>query len=281
AGVTPIIHYDALDRVARTELANKTESRVAFDAWSQTVSDPNDTVIGTLWWSQRGSPQPSDAEPSAPETRAAWLAARHDSTPTVTHADALGRSFLVVRLNRTYADTGNTFTEESLATRTVLDIEGNALAVYDPRLGQASPPKAAVTQRYDVLSRAQFSDNVDSGQRLMLLDVAGKPIRSWDSRRQIFRYKYDALQRSTHLFVTKTVAETSGLAGQIVDDTNERLLIRTIHGEALDPSGPGMDAAHASAAQTLNLRGQVYLGYDCAGKVKNNQFDFKTNLLSS
>lgn len=48
-GVTPIIHYDALDRVVRTELPNGTESRVEFDAWQQIASDPNDTVLGTTW----------------------------------------------------------------------------------------------------------------------------------------------------------------------------------------------------------------------------------------
>src|SRR5215207_7484099 len=32
-GVTPIIHYDPLDRVIRTELPDGSESRVEFDAW--------------------------------------------------------------------------------------------------------------------------------------------------------------------------------------------------------------------------------------------------------
>jgi len=281
AGVTPIIHYDALDRVVRTEFPNGTESRVAFDVWIQTSSDPNDTVIGTSWWSHRGSPQPTDAEPSDPETRAAWLAARHNATPSIAHFDALGRPFLAVQLDRTYADSDNTFTEELLETRTVLDVEGNALKMFDPRLGIASPPKAALEQRFDVLSRPQFGDSVDSGRRLMLPDVAGKPIRHWDDRRQIFRYKYDALERPTHLFVQKTLAETSGLAGQVPDDTNEHLRVRTVYGELLDPSGPGPDAAHTSPAQALNLRGQPYLLYDCAGKVKNTEFDFKANLLAA
>jgi RHS repeat-associated protein len=273
AGVTPIIHYDALDRVVRTELPNQTESRVAFDVWTQTTSDPNDTVIGTDWWSQRGSPQPTDAEPSNPETRAAWLATRHASTPTVTHFDALGRPFLVVEQNRTWDDSVSppTFTDEFLPTRTVLDVEGNALQILDPRLGLASPPKPALKQRFDVLSRPQFSDSVDAGRRLLLPDVAGKPIRNWDSRTQIFRHKYDELQRQTHLFVKKTFPETSGQPGQVPDDQNEHLRIRTFYGESLDPS----------TAQGFNLRGQVYLLYDCAGKLKNDRFDFKANLLST
>jgi RHS repeat-associated protein len=281
AGVTSIIHYDALDRVVRTELPNKTQSRVAFDVWTQTASDPNDTVISTQWWIQRGSPQPTDPEPTNPETRAAWLAARHDSTPTTTYFDALGRPFLVVENNRTYAETGNTFTEELLQTRTFVDVEGNALQIFDPRLGLASPPKPALKQRFDVLSRPQFSDSVDAGKRLLLADVAGKPIRNWDSRTQVFRHKYDELQRPTHLFVTKTVGEASGLEGQVPDDQNEHLRIRTFYGETLDPAGPAPTVAPGSTAQGLNVRGQAYLIYDCAGKVKNDQFDFKANLLST
>jgi RHS repeat-associated protein len=288
AGVTPIIHYDALDRVVRTELPNGTESRVEFDAWQQIASDPNDTVIGTTWWSTRGSPTVTDPEPTDPEERAAWLAVRHAETPKVTQIDALGRTFLVTEQNRLYVEDGTSFTDAFFETRTVLDVEGNALAIIDPRQAQRSkddpahpPPVQALVQRFDVLSRAQRSESKDGGVRLMVADVAGKPFFRWDSRSQIFRHRYDQLQRPSHLFVQKTAAEGSGVPGETPEPLTDRLLIRTIYGEALDPPGPAPTATPASAAQALNLRGQPYLLYDCAGKAKNNQFDFKGNLLSS
>jgi hypothetical protein len=53
SGVTPIIHYDALDRVVRTELPNGTESRVAFDVWKQEYSEPNDTVLESRWYQEK------------------------------------------------------------------------------------------------------------------------------------------------------------------------------------------------------------------------------------
>jgi RHS repeat-associated protein len=295
AGVTPIIHYDALDRVVRTELPNGTESGVEFDPWQQISSDPNDTVLGTKWYSDRGSPPATQTtQPSAPEQRAAWLAARHAGTPTVTQFDALGRPFLLTEQNRTWDDSVSpaTFTDAFFETRMVLDVEGNALAILDPRQAQRKKDNPAITliygvvQRFDVLSRVLRVDSIDGGTRLMVADVASKALFGWDTRSQIARNRYDELQRSTHLFVQKTRAEGSGQPGETPDDLTDRLLIRTIYGETLDlgvapPLSLTSPPAPPSAAQALNLRGQPYLLYDCAGKVKNGQFDFKGNLISS
>lgn len=283
AGVTPILHYDALDRVVRIELPNGTESNVKLDAWQQIRSDPNDTVLDSPWFSSRGAPDPAGPEPSDPEQRAAWLAARTAETPTLTQLDALGRAFLVIEQNRTWAN-GGPPVDELLELRTVFDVEGNPLAIIDPRQAAANPGAAlaALTQRFDVLSRSQRSDSRDAGVRLSLADVAGKPIRAWDSRGQIFRYRYDDLQRPSHLFVQKTIAESTGQPGQTPDDLSERLVLRTIYGEALDPAGPTpTDARNTSPAQAVNLRGQQYLLYDSAGCLTNDKFDFKGNPLST
>jgi hypothetical protein len=78
--------------------------------------------------------------------------------------------------------------------------------------------------------------------------------------------RYDVLQRATHLYV---------LLG-----TNERLLLRTIYGEALDPpTAPPSDPAFASPAQAANLRGRAHQIYDCAGLATSVTFDFKGNPL--
>jgi RHS repeat-associated protein len=288
AGVTPILHYDALDRLVRTEFPNGTESIVEFGVWQQITSDPSDTVVGTSWWISRGRPAVTDPEPSDPEHRAAWLATRHAGTPAVMELDSLGRPFLVVEQNRLYVDDGSSFTDTFLETRTVLDVEGHALAIIDPRQAQRSkddpahpPPIRALKQVFDVLSRLQRTESIDSGIRLMVPNVAGKELFRWDNRSQIFRQRYDELQRPTHLFVQKTRAEGTGQPGETPEDLTDRLLIRTVYGEALDLGTTPPLTTPASAAQALNLRGQPYLLYDCAGKVKNNQFDFKANLLSS
>ncbi len=70
-GVTPILRYDPLGRLIRTDLPNGTFSRVVFDAWKQTSHDPNDTVLESAWYAARQALPAGD-----PERRAADLAAR-------------------------------------------------------------------------------------------------------------------------------------------------------------------------------------------------------------
>ncbi|HKY40899.1 MAG TPA: RHS repeat-associated core domain-containing protein, partial [Polyangiaceae bacterium] len=247
-GVTPILHYDPLDRVIRTELPDGSESRVELDAWRQRNFDPNDAIAGTRWLSEHQAG-------TADEQRAAALALKHADTPTITHLDSLGRAFLVQADNG--PDPATPAGPHRLYdTRTQLDIEGNVLAITDAR------GVPVIQQRFDVLQRRLRIDSPDAGARLAIADVAGKPLRAWDSRSQITRARYDALQRPTHLYVAQ--------------GATERLLLRTVFGEALDP--PGIPTP-TSPAQTLNLRGRPYLAFDCAGLVTSGSFDFKGNLL--
>ncbi|WP_437895738.1 hypothetical protein [Sorangium sp. So ce124] len=75
-GVTPILRYDPLGRLIRTDLPNGTFSRVVFDAWKQTSHDPNDTVLESAWYAARQALTAGD-----PERRAAELAAALRSRP--------------------------------------------------------------------------------------------------------------------------------------------------------------------------------------------------------
>ena len=54
-GVTPILYYDAIGRLLKTESADGTLSRTEFDAWQQRSYDPNDTVLESSWLSPRRS----------------------------------------------------------------------------------------------------------------------------------------------------------------------------------------------------------------------------------
>jgi len=98
-GVTPILRYDPLGRLVRTDLPDGTFSRNEFDPWQQITFDGNDTVVESRWYLERGSPNPAASEPSDPDTRAAWLAAKHAGTPSLAHFDSLGRVFLSVADN--------------------------------------------------------------------------------------------------------------------------------------------------------------------------------------
>jgi RHS repeat-associated protein len=244
-GVTPIIHYDPLDRVIRTDLPNGTFSKVEFDAWQQQTWDENDTVLESQWYRDRQSSTFAGAEPEkVAERRAAKLTEAHAKTPSIAHLDTLGRAFLTI------ADNG---TAGKYQTHVTLDIEGNQRRVTDAR------DNRVMEQEFDLLGHVIHSHSLDAGDRWMLNNVAGKPIRSWDSRGHRIRHDYDVLQRPTHLWMQE------GTQPEVLTE-------RVIYGEA---------RSDASDAEPRNLRGKVFQHYDGAGVVSSWEFDFKGNLLRS
>src|SRR5690606_17059244 len=152
-------------------------------------------------------------------------------------------------------------------TKMDLDIEGNTLSISDARQikRDALTPLPTIVQRFDVLGRRLRIDSADAGARLTVADAAGKPLRQWDSREQTMSWRYDALQRPTHMEVAVGTGAPS-------------LVQRTVYGEAvdLDPEDPPPPVPRS---QEWNLRGQVYQVYDCAGLMISDRFDFKGNLL--
>ena len=244
-GVTPILHYDPLERVFRTDLPNGTFSKVDFDSWHQSTWDENDTVLESQWYADRGSPAPNASEPADQEIRAAWLTAKHANTPTVVHLDVLGRTFLTI------ADNGidSSGSEQKYQTRVELDIEGNQRSVTD------ALKRKVMVYDYDLLGNVIHQHSMEAGERWLLNNVAGNSIRRWDGRNQTFRMYYDELQRLTHSFVAQ-IGE------------GEKLVERLVYGET-----------HSEVER--NLRGQLYQHYDQVGVATNESFDFKGNLWSS
>ncbi|HPG77009.1 MAG TPA: hypothetical protein PLU61_12590, partial [Rhodoglobus sp.] len=129
-GVSPLMHYDPLGRLIRTDFPNGTFSRVEFTAWEQTSFDANDTVLESDWYAARFDYAGAD-EALLKEKRAALLAAAHANTPSQVHLDTLGRPFLTIAHNK--AGAANVFT----ATKSVMDIQGHVLAVIDARSNTA------------------------------------------------------------------------------------------------------------------------------------------------
>jgi hypothetical protein len=102
-----------------------------------------------------------------PEGRAAARAYAHRGTPGVAHLDALGRTFLTIEDNGALG---------AYSTRLKLDLEGNPLLITDARLN------AAMTHVFAMGGRALSQKSCDAGERWMLADVAGAPLRGWDER---------------------------------------------------------------------------------------------------
>ena len=57
---------------------------------------------------------------------------------------------------------------------------------------------------YDMLGNRIHQASMEAGERWMLNDVTGKPIRAWDSRGHNFKTEYDSLRRPLHQFVRGT-----------------------------------------------------------------------------
>lgn len=251
-GVTPINHYDPLERIVRTDLPNGTFTQVEFDPWKRVSWDQNDTVLESDWYEQRGAPGLSSSEPADPQERAAWLAARHAKTPQVIHLDYLGRNFMTIEDNGT---------EGKYTTKTLLDIEGNQQSITDPKGRELARSKT------DVLGRQIYSWSVDAGERWILHSLfveeaeeegeedQSLPAFVWDSRGIRRRIEYDALERPHQEWISEK-------------EQTEKLVEWTVFGEAVPD------------AEGLNLAGQAHLQFDQAGIVKSEVYDFKGNLLS-
>lgn len=246
-GVTPILHYDPLGRLIRTDHPDRTLERVEFSPWHTETWDRNDTVLESQWYAERdalagGTPE-QDAEKRAAELTENYAAA----TPTVTHQDVLGRDVIMIKHLRELQQ-ANLPIDHFLETRTALDISGNVRQVIDAR------GNTAQIDIHGMLGQVLHTTSTDTGDRWSLDDVLGAPLRLFDGLGRAHRFEYDDLRRLTHHFVQP-------------DQGDEVLVARNVWGEiAADP-------------EDANLRGQVLRQYDGAGLLVNGRFDFDGNLL--
>jgi RHS repeat-associated protein len=273
-GVSPILFYDPAGRVVATLHPDHTWQKVLFDPWRTESWDVNDTLLiddpktdsdaGSFfarlpdsdylpgWYGHRQSgvlgPEEQDA---------ARKSAVHANTPAIAYADSLGRAFLTVAHNKfKYNDSisGDPPIEEFHRTRVVVDIEGNQRAVIDAK------DRIVMRYDYDMLGTHIHQASLEGGERWMLEDVAGKPIRAWDSRDHTVRTEYDELRRPVRSFVQG--ADPQHLEAEI-------LFAKTEYGEG-----------RANALQ-LNLRAKPFRQSDSAGLATSEAYDFKGNLLQT
>ena len=294
-GVTPIMYYDAVGRLIRTELPDGSFSQVEFSPWHVTSYDPNDTVLESNWYSNCNPPDPAQPLPTdpitgqvtaTPEQRAAWLAAQHANTPSTVFLDSLGREVIGVAHNRFQDSQGVIVIQDrKYVTFTKLDAEGKPLWIRDDRgnlvMQYITPvkPSPAIDNDipvgsvscYDIAGNLLFQYSMDAGGSWLLNDSAGQPFYAWDDYQQMpednsapierrrFHTVYDALRRPLEQWL------------QINNDPWQ-VIERIIYGDLSHPEG------EISEAQERNLRGQVYQHYDSRGLVTNQDFDFKGNL---
>ncbi|MEO1260393.1 MAG: SpvB/TcaC N-terminal domain-containing protein [Bacteroidota bacterium] len=250
-GVTPILYYDPVGRLVKTEFPDGSLSRVEFDSWQQINFDQNDTVMeeGCEWYQRRTNPNRPDFINDPKQQQAAQKTAAHANTPSSLFLDSMGRPVLSIANNgKDIAAKDRLYT-----TFITLDIEGNTRNVVDPR------GNTVMTYKYNMLGSRVYQNSNDAGERWMLNNLMGNPIHRWDSRNHVFSFTYDALQRPTSIRIQ------GGDSGALLDHIYEH----TVYGEG-----------QANEYQN-NLRGQVAQQYDTAGRIQNLRLDFKGNLLES
>jgi RHS repeat-associated protein len=262
-GVSATLFYDPVGRVIATLRPEHTYEKVVFDPWQQATWDVNDTVLERdpaedpdvggffrrlphddylpTWYEQR-----SNGALGQKAKEAAEQTALHANTPRTAYLDTLGRTFLTVDINRYRQD--GTIAEQRIATSFELDIEGQQLSVTDA-LG-----RRIMSYAYDLVTNRIYQSSADAGNRWNIVEIAKKPLRTWDSRGYRFRYEYDVLRRQTALFVRR-------------EHDGEKLVEKIVYGE-----GQLNDL-------TRNVRGKIFQSRDGAGVAESDAYDFKGNLL--
>ena len=269
--------FDPLGRTIGVLHPNHAWEKVHTDPWRHESWDVNDTVlvpnpiadavVGAhfrrlppaaylpTWYGAR-----HDGALGPAERDAAEKAAAHAGTPVVNYLDPLGRVFLTVTHNRRpHDDTPSNplAVEERLRTRIVYDIEGNQRRIVDA-LG-----RTIARYDYDLLGNRVHSASMDAGERWMLLDAGGQPVRAWDSRGHAFVTAYDAARRPT----SRTVR------GSDPSRSDPRTLDRDVLFELTEYGENQPDDI------ARNLRTRVFRNFQGSGVRTNDRYDIQGNAI--
>ena len=267
-GVSPILCYDPLERVVAVVQPHHAWQKTVVGAWGQETWDDNDTV-GTpnpvtdpdvggylarlpsatytpTWYAARSGGALGPAEKEAADKAAA-----HAGTSSLSVVDPAGRPFLAVAHNRV----AGVDTFES--TRTGLDVQGNERALVD------AEARLVMVTDVDLLGRRIAARSMDAGDRVWLFDVAGEPIRRFDSRGHRFTWQYDALRRPIRRIVRGSDATRS----------DPRTLNKDLLYEKLEYGESRADGA------LHNQRTRLAAVFDGVGVDEVSEYDFKGNPL--
>ncbi|NJJ40875.1 SpvB/TcaC N-terminal domain-containing protein [Paenibacillus apii] len=268
-GVSPVNFYDPAGRVAAVLYPDRTWKKEVYSPWKQTSWDGSDTLLLDpandsdagdyfrrlpeteylpTWYGQR-----AEGLLGPDEQEAAVKASVHANTPGARYFDSLGRTFLTVehnRCKRSDSPPDAPSDEEFFESRTVYDIEGNIREVID------AAGRTVMHSAYDMLGTTISESSMEAGERWTLYDVGKRPVRTWSSGSVQSRTVYDVLGRAIETYHS-------------VGDSPTVMTGRIVYGESMPEP------------ERFNQRGKKILSYDQAGLLRNDEYDFKGNLLRS
>ncbi len=138
-------------------------------------------------------------------------------------------------------------------TNVELDVEGNLRTVTDAR------DNMVMQYKYDMLGNKVWQNSMDAGQRWLLINIVGNPLRTWDERDHEFQYFYDILHRPMQ----------SKVIGGDGDMPLNNVFDQIFYGET------------ESNPELKNLRGRIVKHYDTGGLIETPAYDFKGHPLST
>ncbi len=247
-GVTPVLHYDPLGRLIRTDHPNGTFSKVEFDAWRITTWDASDTIKESSWYSERLALDVNDPA-NAAEIRAAVLTEQHSESPGISHLDTMGRVFLRVSDNKAAGLS---------EIRIKLDIASAQRVVFD------TYQRPIFEQWFDMLNRKLRTSSADAGGRWELPGAMENVVRSWDSLDRQVRIAYDALQRPTHLFLKDGSAAEVLARRSIYGETHPNSVALNLRGKLhmqFDEAGVSTNQQHDFKGNLLHSNRRLAVAY--------------------
>jgi RHS repeat-associated protein len=317
-GATITTLYDPLQRVRATLVPHRVllpSGAVAKDApvghsyekhvhraWGDATWDGNDTAVldpladpdvrslfrklpasdfQPSWHRQRMDAALNHASWPADERRQRWereaalCTAAHAATPTRNFLDPRGRAFLSVVHHRREAEEPDEF----LHTRTDYDIEGNQRSVVD------AMQRPVMSWDYSMVGLPWRSRSMDSGKRLMLAAVDGKPVAEWDDamKRRIL-HEFDRLRRPVKVRVREAGDESvreSYVYGENVDGGAERYLRGRLYRQQ-DDAGTLTISSYDWQGQPVNTTRAFSLGGDAVrSETREDRFDAQSRPIRS
>jgi len=253
--------YDPRGHAIRTLNPDGSEQRVIFGV-------PGTIAARDLTHPEMFEPTPweaftYDANDNAGRTHPVASAnyQHHWNTPASILIDSLGRTIEMVERNRNPpADPGDPLPPiQELITQATYDIRGNVLTITDA-LGRA----AFHSHVYDYANHQLRLESLDAGLRKKVLDAAAGVVEQRDSKRALILHAYDNLNRPIRLWAR--------------DGEGQKLTMRE-RLEYGDAGVPDQTAADRKANRAANRLGKLFQGFDEAGLLSFEAYDFKGNVL--
>ncbi|MES2134271.1 MAG: SpvB/TcaC N-terminal domain-containing protein [Bacteroidota bacterium] len=252
-----ITHYDPLGRSIRIDTPKGFFSKVEFTPWEEKQYDQDDTIKDANYYITFIANYPTNpTQQQMDEKDALDKAALFYNTPEVNVKNNIGIPFLKIQ----------NLTDRQLIGYQEADIQGRTVKTIDARLYKSNLDTG--TSYYNFINSYDMADekpwctnSVDAGTNMLLNNIFGNVIQSWNAKGCNTIVNYDKLQRA---LTTEVI-----IPGSNGGATISNLIESTIYGETV------------ADGDQKNLRGQIYQRFDQSGISTHAAYSLQGAVLSA